>query len=481
MGIFHRKGHRLLASYPSFFFVCGIMMCIALLVIPIENPTCSHRRARIRKSTKEYTHVSIPSDHNIHEYKNKSKRSVSSFEINKTPKGQKKTNSSVFTGGLKLWEKTYSDQRCLYHVFIYSHSIDTIGRWPEYRDLRNAFKESGNVFSQFFDTRLNQHDEFSSLFLQCPKYSCDIMLSISDKEEHLQNGDAIIINMNPLWYTSKMVSREQRLLGILPPGVRIIFYGMESPNMMSHWDPSIKNLKYHYTMTYHSASAVYHPYGRYIDGEPTDIRGINYAENKTGLMVWMASNCLNTFWPRMAWVKRLQQLMPLDRYGPCGNLTCAPRMAPKCVRNMRVYKFYLALENSPCEEYITEKFWVNSILNGIVPVVYGGTRAAYERVAPPHSFIHIADFSSQRELANYLEILDRNDKLYSEYFAWRKHGRAERIYPWISPYSFCAIIPKLNENVPPLKSVGESQYFSGCQGGAHRKFANQSHIVDWKP
>ena len=454
MGIFHRKGQHLLATYPSFFIVCGIVMLwIALLVIPIENTVCTHRRARNR----------------IPEYMYKST----------TSEGRNKT----ITGGLNVWEKSHSDQRCLYHIFIYSHDIDIIGRWPEFADVINAFNKSKNVFSQFFDMRLIQYEKFPSLLLRCPKYSCDIVLSVSDKEEHLQTGDAIIINMAPTWrmYKREMVNLEQSLLGVLPPRVRIIFYGMESPNMMSQWDPTIRDLKYHYTMTYHSASAVYHPYGRYIDDEPTDIRDINYTENKTGLMVWMASNCRKTFWPRMDWVKKLQQLIPLDIYGPCGNLTCEPRMSPECVSKMRAYKFYLALENSPCEEYITEKFWVNSIMNGIVPVVYGGTRAAYERVAPPHSFIHIADFSSQRELANYLETLDRNDKLYSEYFAWRKHGRAECMYPGLSPYSFCGIIPKLNENLPPLKSVGESKYFSGCQGGARRTIANKNDIVDWKP
>ena len=458
MGIFHRKGQHLLATYPSFFIVCGIMMLwIALLVILIENLVGTH----------------IPKNMYI------STTSIGSFKMNKTQEGRNKT----ITGGVNVGRgKTHSDQRCLKHVFLYNYNIGSI-RWTEYADVRNAFNESKNVFSQFFDMRLIQYEKFPSLFLRCPKYSCDIVLSVSDQEEHLQTGDAIIINMVPTWrmYKRKMVKREQSLLGVLPPGVSIIFYGMESPNMIHHWDPTIRDLKYHYTMTYHSASAVYHPYGRYIDGEPTDIRDINYTENKNGLMVWMATNCRHTFWPRMDWVKKLQQLIPLDIYGRCGNLTCTPRLAPECVSKMRAYKFYLALENAPCEEYITEKFWVNSIMNGIVPVVYGGTRAAYERVAPPYSFIHIADFSSQRELSNYLETLDRNDTLYSEYFAWRMHGRAECIYPGLSPYSFCTIIPKLNETVPPLKSVRETKYFNSCQGGARRNFASESHIVDWKP
>ena len=36
------------------------------------------------------------------------------------------------------------------------------------------------------------------------------------------------------------------------------------------------------------------------------------------------------------------------------------------------YKFYLAFENSiHCTDYISEKFWRNSLKTGAVPVVFG--------------------------------------------------------------------------------------------------------------
>ena len=36
------------------------------------------------------------------------------------------------------------------------------------------------------------------------------------------------------------------------------------------------------------------------------------------------------------------------------------------------YKFYFAFENSiHCNDYLSEKFWRNSLAQGLVPVVYG--------------------------------------------------------------------------------------------------------------
>ena len=69
--------------------------------------------------------------------------------------------------------------------------------------------------------------------------------------------------------------------------------------------------------------------------------------------------------------------------------------------------FYLALENSVCEDYITEKLW-RAVSAGAVPVVFdapqrlfGGADSpdapfipGYRRVLPPGSYVNIANFSS---------------------------------------------------------------------------------------
>jgi hypothetical protein len=81
------------------------------------------------------------------------------------------------------------------------------------------------------------------------------------------------------------------------------------------------------------------------------------------------------------------------------------------------YKFCLAIENSIAPDYVTEKFF-DPLLAGTVPVYRGAPNI--EDFAPgPKSFINAADFSGPRELAEYLNYLDRDDAAYREYFAWR--------------------------------------------------------------
>ena len=52
----------------------------------------------------------------------------------------------------------------------------------------------------------------------------------------------------------------------------------------------------------------------------------------------------------------------------------------------------------------------------------GGHPSDYERVSPPDSFIHVDDFASSQQLAQYLNFLDNNDDLYNEYFKWKDAG-----------------------------------------------------------
>ena len=55
----------------------------------------------------------------------------------------------------------------------------------------------------------------------------------------------------------------------------------------------------------------------------------------------------------------------------------------------------------------------------MIPVVLNG--ANMTRLAPPHSFINVRDFSTTEELANYLHRVEQDDKLFASYFWWRDY------------------------------------------------------------
>ena len=52
----------------------------------------------------------------------------------------------------------------------------------------------------------------------------------------------------------------------------------------------------------------------------------------------------------------------------------------------------------------------------------GARKEEYEKVAPQKSFIHVDDFASPQQLAQYLNELDKNDDAYNEYFRWKGTG-----------------------------------------------------------
>ena len=60
----------------------------------------------------------------------------------------------------------------------------------------------------------------------------------------------------------------------------------------------------------------------------------------------------------------------------------------------------------------------------------GAPREDYERVAPPSSFIHVNDFTSRGDLAEYLKHLHLNDNQYLQYFEWKKYGTMVNSKPW---------------------------------------------------
>lgn len=122
------------------------------------------------------------------------------------------------------------------------------------------------------------------------------------------------------------------------------------------------------------------------------------------------------------------------------------------------YKFYLAFENSNCRDYITEKFFKNSLgtnsedLN-IVPIVMGGHPHDYKRVAPENSYIHVDQFRSPAELASYLKMLDANDELYNRFFEWKATPRKGE---FINTYFWCRICALLHAPPDHQKKINKS-------------------------
>ena len=82
---------------------------------------------------------------------------------------------------------------------------------------------------------------------------------------------------------------------------------------------------------------------------------------------------------------------------------------------------------------------VRVVSNDVVPVVMGAPRADYERAAPPHSFIHVDDFESPRQLADFLRVVAADRDRYNSYFRWQGTGE------YIDTKFWCRLCALLHE------------------------------------
>ncbi|KAJ8047753.1 Alpha-(1,3)-fucosyltransferase 6 [Holothuria leucospilota] len=252
----------------------------------------------------------------------------------------------------------------------------------------------------------------------------DVIVTAEDDVTNLDDYDVLIFVQDkgqkpvtpPLWKNIVSSAKE---------GQRRVYASVESVSNVRYLIPSVSksNSPYHWSLTYHSMSDIPVPYGRYQPfehGTETENRDKNWAEGKTGLVAWMPSR-KNTMWKRDEFVSSLQAYFQVDLFGT-GYKTCNADI-DSCMENIKNYKFYLAIENSCCSEYITDKLW-KTFSWGIVPIVIGASKEDYLRLAPPNSFIYADDFETPEDLGDYLRKLDNTDEFYNDYFQWRQEGEA---------------------------------------------------------
>ncbi|XP_068676661.1 alpha-(1,3)-fucosyltransferase 7-like [Montipora foliosa] len=255
------------------------------------------------------------------------------------------------------------------------------------------------------------------------------------------------------------VSELKSLLKSRPTSQRWVYAVWESP--IATPNPSALNGLFNLTWTYRTDSDFWAPYGYYEpyrqeDGKMDEVATMtDYTEGKSELVAWMVSNCSPQL--RLSFVRELKKFIKVDVYGSCSRIfgqsqACSREKASDCVRK---YKFYLSFESALCEDYITEKYWGNLGDGNVVPVVMGG--ADYIKLAIPGSYINVMDFKTVKQLAEYLQYLDKNNTAYNEYFTWRLKYK---VYQDL--LSFCAVCRHFYpDNLPETKVYQDlTEYWS---------------------
>ena len=244
------------------------------------------------------------------------------------------------------------------------------------------------------------------------KYRC---LLTSDR--HLvDQSDAVVLNARSKYFfhSVEYLSRMPRR----PTCQRWVLYKKEPPSSPPYLN-SVLGL-FNWTMTFLQTSDVrdfYQPVllGKHEGGFKPDK---NYMEGKDRLVAAIINKCVPG---RMNWIRGLSQHVNVSVFGKYGTQMCGDGSRDSCSNMLKRYKFYLAFEDSYCEDYITEGVFKNALLNGVVPVVLSGADINDDQVIPPGSFINALNFHSVEELATYLNWVADDVEKYNSYFSWHSH------------------------------------------------------------
>ena len=164
-------------------------------------------------------------------------------------------------------------------------------------------------------------------------------------------------------------------------------------------------------------------------------------ENKTGdalAVAWVSQTCGR----HDNYLERLMRVIKIDSMGGChrnrdeathpglrvedrdgiwwGRGQPVP-VAGSGTRKMLVtahYKFYVSLENTVMDDYVTEKFYEGFMTDTVM--VYLGAPNARRYAPAPHSFVHALDFPGPEALGAFLLELAADPARYRAHLAWRE-------------------------------------------------------------
>lgn len=284
----------------------------------------------------------------------------------------------------------------------------------------------------------------------CKVSSCYISYARQD----LQRSDAVLFHLPSHLMPWENEMRE--LFSRKQEGQKWVLFSEENPMDSAEYPMNTLNNMIDITISYHRKSNIKSLYGYYIPNNDSSnakeveklLEKNSFSSGKDRLVLWFASNCVT---PRLDIVKAISKYIQVDVYGRCQkyfyNQTgqCG-KNSHNCHALAKRYKFYLAIENFQCEDYVTEKYWRNALSRGIVPVVVAGH---YNKdLMIPGSYIDILDFPNAGALAEYLHYLDSNDTAYNMYFYWKKNYVAvdQKLPTWIC--DLCELLHQ-NHSLPP--------------------------------
>ncbi|KAL7632886.1 UNVERIFIED_CONTAM: hypothetical protein RMT77_016793 [Armadillidium vulgare] len=331
-----------------------------------------------------------------------------------------------------------------------------------HKEVRNEGKKWKKIliWTDFFSSRNIWNSIFKRIIAgECEVNKCKVLL---DRRE-IRKADAVIFNGYNLRRRELQSSFAKIHIHNLPheklrsPEQIYVFYSMEPPHKAdAKYLQSMPPHFFNWTMGYRKDSDVFEPFARVIPKSLQDKgKAIEYFSqeelSKRKLLVWIGSSCYkNEPFIRESFIELLRKEHQFDVLGLCGtpcddysglNIYGSILGENPCDLRIQDYAFYLALENSLCKDYVTEKMFKAWYFD-VIPIVIGG--ANYSSFAPPKSYIDYKDFKSPSHLIEYLKKVANDVNLYNEYFKWKE----DYYFEIGSPYNpmVCDLCKKLHDH-----------------------------------
>ncbi|XP_065188820.1 alpha-(1,3)-fucosyltransferase C-like [Sycon ciliatum] len=142
-----------------------------------------------------------------------------------------------------------------------------------------------------------------------------------------------------------------------------------------------------------------------------------FAEREPNAIMFITSNC-NAENMRQDYVRDLMTHADVHSYGRCLHNRELPDNDDGAM--VARYKFYIAIENSICLDYVTEKL-VRGWRHGVIPIVTGyEDKPDFRHFAPnSHSLLNVNTFRSTAKLAERVKEIAADENLFNSFLSYR--------------------------------------------------------------
>lgn len=144
-------------------------------------------------------------------------------------------------------------------------------------------------------------------------------------------------------------------------------------------------------------------------------------KEKSAHIAWVVSNC-NAFNGREKYMKKFMDKLQVDSYGGClkNKFSHPSEHMTGNIQLFSKYKFVIAIENSNCKDYITEKL-VHAVASGSIPIVAGRDgKPDYLRFMPKNSYINLYDYKTIDEAVARIKAIATNRTEYDSFIYFKR-------------------------------------------------------------